>query len=235
MGSNYSAYMGEKVWTQRILSCLKRYYINHKYELGFKRVASIKDVFDDREIVKGKIFGIQIKEPVYEERDTKYKLDKGQHILINGNKWLFYVFPEIILSEQYRNSLYRSLFSPGEFEFNKKIGIGEIENDDGKRWGTIAKAIEIDDRIGIRMLSDNDKGAITKHIEDYHSPVISINIKKKKVILFGYSELFDRRVFIDPGRTTSRTKRVTCANPKCRCQLTIDLRTGDVIKMICPK
>lgn len=234
MGSNYFAYFVEKVWTKRILSCLKRYYVNHKYILCFKRVASIKDVFDDREIVEGKIIGIQIKEPVDEEGITKYKLDKGQHILINGNNWLYYVFPEKISPDQYRNSLYRSLFSPGGFEFNEKIGFGEIENGDGERWGTIAKGIEIDDQIGIRMLSDNDKGEIQKHIEDYHSPVISINIKKKKVILVGYSELYDRRVFIDPGSFIRRTKRVTCANPKCRCQLTIDIGTGAVISMICP-
>ena len=235
MGINYFAYMGETVWAKRILSCLKRYYVNHKYEFGFKRVASIEDVFDDREIFEGKIIGIQIKEPVYEERITKYKLDENQHTLINRNKWLFYVFPEKISSEKYRNSLYRSLFSPGGFEFNEKIGLGEIENGDGKRWGTIAKAIDIDDKIGIRILSDNDKDAIKKHIEDYHSPVISININKNKVILVGYNELFDRRVFIDPERTTSRTKWVTCANLKCRCKLKVDLRTGDVIKMICPK
>jgi hypothetical protein len=222
-------------WTRRLLSGIARYFKNRGYDVESIIVDGSKiekeEGIDAVVIVGGKILGIQTKRPI-QGRIESYKLDEKQYNTIKIKDWVYFAFPEDISPVEYKNILHRTIFSRGGFRFKSTVKFNEIS--DGISWRLIAKGIE-ECTAGLRIESDENRGAICSGLEDLISgylAIFSINAERGLVrVAVGNDELLDGRVFRDKynggkvskkksGERIKTKKEVIC--PECGKRFTVE-------------
>lgn len=186
--------------TAKIVSAIVGHFKALGYEAGYEIVDRSKIETDEGTdaviIVGAKMFGIQVKR-IYKNLNIRYRLKEKQHIQVKKRDWVYYAFPEDIPRTAGKDVLlYRTLFSPGNFDFKEKIELKEIT--DGVRWETLSGGIN-KCTIGIHIRNEREKANLNidlKSLFEEHVVAFAINIEKKYLRVSGYENQIDRRSFV---------------------------------------